>query len=192
MKSLPPPPIREKLNNWLEVEPRPPPLPEVVELELDLLLDDEDRSLKRLLVPRRVPRLEVLLCCPDTAVLVEVLVEDASVLEVDVLDVSEEEDEDELPDDPLEEVLLEEELEELEELPAEDGTEVLGELFWLLPPPRLPRNCGAIRAANRSAEMVPDIRMVRFTSPPATRTVGTASPASASRPLCAVFRAGQK
>lgn len=163
--------------SWPEVEPRleaPVPLPEP-ELELDLDVLEAERSLKRLVVPRMAPRLEVAPDCVDRAVLVEVEVEEAPDEEPED---AEELDEDEELDPPADEPLEDDE----DPPPAEEGTEVLGELLPPPPPPpRLPRSCGAIKAANRSADTVPEIRTVRSRSPAVTATVLTAS--AAGRPV---------
>lgn len=164
------------------MEPRLAPLdPLLRDVDEDLVADE--RSLNRLLVPRSVPRLEVLLWVVAMAVLVDVVVE----VSVAALVVEEEEDEEE----PLEELedVPDEEL--VEPPPAEVGTEVLGELPPPLPLPRLPRSRGVMSAAKRSAAMVPDIRMVRFRSPVVTLTVGTTVGVAAPGAFRAGFRTGQ-
>jgi hypothetical protein len=175
----PPPPEPETEKRLFPVDPNPVvPIDPELELRLpdvavELLWLVVDRSLYRLVLPRIAPRLDAPV--PMAAFAAE-LVE--TVCEGSVVPPEEVEE-----DVPL--VLLED-IDELDE--DEDEPEPLDppepDIVDPPPPPprrleppvprpvRLPRSCGAIRAAKRSALIVPDKRTERETLPVLIVTVG--------------------
>ena len=182
------------LMSWPAVEPSgaAPELLEVLEdedevEELPELVPTADESLNRLVVPRIAPRLDVEEAVPESAALelVEVVLLVSLLLESELEEVDDDEEVDE------EVVVLEPEEDALEleveavlplDVPPPAIAPPVAAALLLRPPPRLPRNCGTISAANRSAPTVPAIRTERSSPPEYTAAVRTVS--SVERVAC--------
>jgi hypothetical protein len=152
-------------------------VPEVVEEEAGFEVEElvDARSLKRLVLPRWAPRLvapvpvelAVLVVTGALGSEVPPAVEEEEEAPLDKVEVPEEEADEELEEPELEPLLLP----PPPPLPPPP----------LFPPPppipprprplRLPRSCGAMRAAKRSALTDPESRIVRSTSPTVTVAV---------------------